>query len=385
MEGSTEATGLAATGALAARALERPGAGAHGATASAGTTSCLNCGTALVGPFCHACGQKAHLHRSIGHIFEELVHGVLHWDSKGWRTLPLLVAQPGRLTRDYVEGKRARYIAPLSLFLALFLLMFLSFSFLGPAIGGDVVEVDEPDRTVAEIERELARVRADPDAPPGLAAALEAGLAAARRAQARERATSAGAAAGKGQPGTGAGATPGAASADQSEPTLHTVMREASQQNKIDLEINGRPLTETTERLRKALANPELTLYKIQQKAYKLAFLLVPMSVPILWLLFIGRRGVRLYDHTVFVLYSLSFMSLLAIIVVLAQRIGEPLAGLAALAAILAPPVHMFAQLRGAYGLGWRGALWRALLLAVGAAAVATLYLSIMLLLGLLD
>ncbi len=385
MEGSTEATGLAATGALVAHALERPGAGPHGAAGSAGLAACLNCGAGLAGPFCHACGQKAHLHRSIGHIFEELVHGVLHWDSKGWRTLPLLVAQPGRLTRDYVEGKRARYIAPLSLFLALFLLMFLAFSFLGAAVGGDAVEVDDPDRTVAGIERELARVRADPDAPPGLAAALEAGLVAARKAQERERVRSAGAAAGKGQPATGTAATPGAASADASEPALHTVMREASREPVIDLEINGRPLTETSERFRKALANPELTLYKVQQKAYKLAFLLVPMSVPVLWLLFAGRRGVHLYDHTVFVLYSLSFMSLLAIIVVLAQRIGEPLAGLAGLAAILVPPVHMFAQLRGAYGLGWRGALWRALLLAFGAVLVATLYLSIMLLLGLLD
>ena len=28
--------------------------------------ACLNCGTALVGHYCHACGQSSHIHRTLG-------------------------------------------------------------------------------------------------------------------------------------------------------------------------------------------------------------------------------------------------------------------------------------------------------------------------------
>ena len=38
-------------------------------------------------------------------------------DSVVWRTVPLLVTNPGRLTREWVAGKRARYVSPLGLFL----------------------------------------------------------------------------------------------------------------------------------------------------------------------------------------------------------------------------------------------------------------------------
>src|SRR5439155_7755576 len=59
--------------------------------------------------------QAAHLHRSLWHLGEELLHGLLHFDAKGWRTLPLLIGRPGLLTRRYIDGQRARYVSPLAL------------------------------------------------------------------------------------------------------------------------------------------------------------------------------------------------------------------------------------------------------------------------------
>jgi hypothetical protein len=86
--------------------------------------SCLNCGTPLTGPFCTACGQHAHVHRTLGAFFHDLAHGVFHVEGRTWRTLPLLAWRPGELTRRYVEGERAKFVSPMALFLFSVFLMF---------------------------------------------------------------------------------------------------------------------------------------------------------------------------------------------------------------------------------------------------------------------
>ena len=60
-----------------------------------------------------------------------------------------------------------------------------------------------------------------------------------------------------------------------------------------------------------AARNPELLLYKLKTNAYKFSWVLIPISVPFVWLLFPFSRRFHLYDHTVFVTYSLCFMMLL--------------------------------------------------------------------------
>ena len=76
-----------------------------------------------------------------------------------------------------------------------------------------------------------------------------------------------------------------------------------------------------------------------------------------MWLLFPFSRRFHLYDHTVFVTYSLSFMLLLlAVISVLTVWGGA--GGLVA-ALIAYAPFHMYRQLRDAYDLSRFGAWWR--------------------------
>ena len=102
-----EIVGDIAQGVLTARAAE-PG---HGGASGPGYTheaACLNCGTALIGTHCHACGQTAHVHKTLGAFFHDLLHGVFHFEGKIWRTLPMLAWHPGRLTREYIDGRRAR-------------------------------------------------------------------------------------------------------------------------------------------------------------------------------------------------------------------------------------------------------------------------------------
>ncbi|MES2325057.1 MAG: DUF3667 domain-containing protein [Pseudomonadota bacterium] len=86
--------------------------------------ACANCGAGISQNYCPACGQSAHIHSSLLHLGEEILHGLLHLDAKGWRTLPMLVLHPGQLTRLYVDGQRTRYVSPLILFLFMMFLMF---------------------------------------------------------------------------------------------------------------------------------------------------------------------------------------------------------------------------------------------------------------------
>ena len=112
MSDELEAVGALATAGLAASQLGATVAAAPG-TPPAHGAQCMNCGAALHGTFCQVCGQRAHVHRSLLHLAEEVLHGVLHFDAKGWRTLPLLVVRPGLLTRRYIDGQRARHVSPM--------------------------------------------------------------------------------------------------------------------------------------------------------------------------------------------------------------------------------------------------------------------------------
>jgi Protein of unknown function (DUF3667) len=79
--------------------------------------NCQNCGAKLTGEYCHECGQHGHVHRSVLHVIEEVFHGITHFDSRTWRSLPMLAFRPGTLTRNYVMGQRARYVPPFAMFL----------------------------------------------------------------------------------------------------------------------------------------------------------------------------------------------------------------------------------------------------------------------------
>lgn len=94
-------------------------------------SSCLNCGRALVGPYCAHCGQKTpHPDLTLREFLHETTHELTHWEGKIPRTLKTLYREPGRLTIDFLSGRRARWLPPLRLYLICSLAYFLS----GPLI-----------------------------------------------------------------------------------------------------------------------------------------------------------------------------------------------------------------------------------------------------------
>lgn len=348
MTADIESAGAMVTAGLAAHEID----GAAG-TARAGhaehPATCANCGTALAGHFCHACGQRGHVHRSLLHMSEEFLHGILHFDAKAWRTLPLLVARPGELTRRFIDGHRARFVSPLALFL--FMVFFLFFVGSLTSKGNfNIKPPDEKGRAVAE--KRLAKERAKLEARQAALVARPGDAGAADLAEVRaelaivEQAANA----------LGAG---GGASTDAALPASLTGI------GPIDAAFAF------------AMKNPEYAVYKLKNTAYKFSFLLVPITLPFLWLMFFWRPNVTMFDHAVFSLYSLSFMSLLFVLLFLLKFAGLGTAVASLL--FIAPPLHLFFQLRGAYRLTIGETLWRTVALVSVVGCVFVLYLILIL------
>ena len=90
--------------------------------------------------------------------------------------------------------------------------------------------------------------------------------------------------------------------------------------------------------------------------------MLIPISLPFIWLLFAFRRDVGPYDHAIFAIYSLSAMTLGLVGLSLLRAIGVPMPIVATIFAF-GPPLHIYKQLRGAYRIGRFSAAWRTLVL----------------------
>jgi hypothetical protein len=91
-----------------------------------GARSCLNCGAPLDGRFCAACGQRdVPPYPTVRELAVDAVSEFSGWDGRLAATLRALVQRPGLLTREFLEGRRARYISPLRLYLTASLVYFV--------------------------------------------------------------------------------------------------------------------------------------------------------------------------------------------------------------------------------------------------------------------
>ncbi|TXI89818.1 MAG: DUF3667 domain-containing protein [Burkholderiaceae bacterium] len=407
---------------------------------SASDRNCANCGTALTGKYCHNCGQIGHLHRSLWHMVEETLHGIFHFDTKAWRTIPALIFTPGKLTREYIDGKRASYVSPLALFLFLNFFMFFVFArvfsdantnfidgtlpreTLVKKISALTTEIDKQLKEQAENEkdgkfdldtmienhrslRELRDFQEQIDSldghPPTIEKynneikMLEAEQAKLKAAnlELREIANKGDEVAqqklsvsrqklkfvesdithlSKKRDALMKKETDANASDKRSEqkPAIEGSFstRDADTgkvDGKIDTKFNDIPwLDQLTKHIE---GHRELVEYKMKKNAASFAFLLMPLTLPFLWLLFIFKRNVVMFDHAVFSLYSLSFMCLLTTSVVLLGHFNWQ--ATAGFLFIFGTPIHMYKQLRYTYQLGVLGTLWR---------TIALLFISLM-------
>jgi hypothetical protein len=94
-------------------------------------TNCLNCGTTVIGKYCHVCGQEnIEPKESAWHLITHFFNDVTHFDGKFFLTLKVLLLKPGFLPKEYMKGRRASYLNPIRMYLFtsfIFFLVFFSF------------------------------------------------------------------------------------------------------------------------------------------------------------------------------------------------------------------------------------------------------------------
>lgn len=387
--------------ALAQSGAQQPGAlaqtGAHGA--------CRNCGALLNGRYCSACAQPAHIHRSLGSLGHDILHGVFHFEGRIWRTLPELFFHPGRLTRRYIDGERASFVSPMALFLFTVFLMFAVFSITGgvlmdqranPAadsetnlmtsVPGDWKSslrrsIREADREIESLGKQLSAVDVSPERRATLEreigdvqSAREAMGGVAKKAWSRLAQLD-------GKSKSTANAAP---EATAQEPKAADAAIQHGRDNEPRVELGWPALdSRLTAGLRQLNEDPELLLYKLKSNGYKFSWALIPLSVPFMWLMFFWRRDIYLYDHAIFVTYSISFVMLLLVLLSIGAAAGRR--DIWQTAMVFVPPIHLYSQLRGAYGVSRFGAWVRLCLLEISIAIVLGLFSILLLLFGVLD
>jgi len=88
--------------------------------------ACLNCGAVLRGQYCGNCGQRARTRLiSLWELVRDAFGDLFELDSRIWQTLIPLLVRPGRLTYDYLAGRRARYMPPFRMYLVMSLVFFV--------------------------------------------------------------------------------------------------------------------------------------------------------------------------------------------------------------------------------------------------------------------
>jgi hypothetical protein len=361
MSAEVEAVGAAATAGLVASAIDGSKSRRKRKPPSG---PCANCGAELTGSYCANCGQPAQLHHALLNMVEEFVRSLVLFDTRAWKTLGMAIFRPGTLTYQYMNGKRARYISPLAMFLLCVFAMFAIFAFTGGSqigVGNQASRVGPLTELVVDAESDLK------DVNEALAELRQAGAAGGEIESEQLKADIAKTKVDKLRAALQAAQSskgPVDAAVIESEVTGEGITGQGSVYEEIkaanesgEVKINtGWPALD--DQIRHALENPELAAYKVQNAAYKFAFLLVPISLPLVWLMFMWRRDTTLFGHAVYILYSLSFVSILFMTFALLALISGALDWLAA-PLLIAGPVHSFFHLKGGYGLGWFSAAWR--------------------------
>ena len=83
------------------------------------TNSCKSCENEFEGLYCNICGEKVITpeDKKIKHFIGEFINAVSFADSKFWRTLRSILFKPGEFSRNFVDGRRKKYMRPIALFL----------------------------------------------------------------------------------------------------------------------------------------------------------------------------------------------------------------------------------------------------------------------------
>jgi hypothetical protein len=342
---------------------------------------CANCDAELRGPYCHECGQTTDNHkRSILHLTGEVIADMFHLDGRLSRTLPDLFLRPGRLARDYMEGRIARHVPPFRTFLvALLLYIFAAEHAVHEELAREAARkaataarLATPRGRAAEAasERaEAAKDRADDlaEAAKDRASDLEDPDENRETVEARYAREVAKADA------RYAIAMDKAARVEKGLPPETSAQAAAN----AGVQLPAKKRQWFSDGLHKAAANPEYYLSVLFTWAHRMAALLLPIVALTLALAYRNKPRFFIHDHALVAMDLLSFTFLTNAVGFI---LPLPLMGPWLAVVALWTPVNLFQTLRGAYGSSILGAALKTLFVWIVTVSAFSLLLTALLL-----
>lgn len=331
---------------------------------------CLNCETELTGRYCHECGQEySDQHRSILHLAWESIEGMFHVDGRLWRTIPRLFVDPGRLSKEYFDGKRARHVPPFRTFLVSLLLFILAaegvlhkwthdlqhYGDHPAAAGGEHGETDKgtnvnvrlPDGKQIGMVKDGQLVK-DPKAGPSVSVA-DHPPAPKRAGRPVQVTTPDGPKVGYMKDGKVVDAEGNVLADGIPTPgSIYSEVLKEGQAGENPEEFKAK-VTWFEGQAKKVADNPSYFMMIAFGWGHRLAVLLLPIFAACLALMYFYRRRIFVYDHLI---VSMNYLSFTFLSFAIALVMPGPVRGWALLIATLWSPVNLFMALRGAYGSG---------------------------------
>ncbi len=123
------------------------------------STQCLNCGTPLEleDRYCHHCGQlNSNKKLSFRDFFNEFFGSLFSYDSRLYRTLNTLIFKPGKISLEYIQGKRTKYANPFRFYLSISIIFFLLYG-----LSSELTFEDEDNVGIVKIEENNAPTESD--------------------------------------------------------------------------------------------------------------------------------------------------------------------------------------------------------------------------------
>lgn len=337
-------------------------AGLAGRRGAAADSNCLNCGTPLSGEFCHHCGQSGQsLRRPFWTLIGESLETFFSLDGRIARTVPDLLLKPGRMTRAYLDGQRARFIPPFRLYVFASLIFFVVL----PLVTGRGFDIGARNASTmqearANLERDYADGKiseedytnalngldqaealwtggipgliVDPPTPPG-------------------------------EPGTEGEASPDADTPQEDAAPAEQEWAGFMPKEALDsIREAGAQGDEDAARFANVMDNPNLLLRQTLEWIPRLMFVLLPVYAALLALTYFWRRQFLFFDHLIVSLHfhsALFFAMSIGFLVSLVPVLG----GLVVLALLIYSNWYLYRMIRTVYGSGRVSALPRLMLL----------------------
>ena len=296
------------------------------AAEAAGRPVCLNCGAPLKGQFCSVCGQRdIPPYPTTRELAIDAITEFSGWDGRLANTFRALVRRPGVLTLEFLEGRRARYISPLRLYLTASLVYFLL------AAAAPTVRLDSGKTLFLGLRVGTTTTNGAPTRPERVAQA------------ARE-------------------------SLDQQDLT-------AAEKKEALADIARAPLV-LQPFLRRAVEDPGGFKRGMLENLPRLLFVLLPVFAAIISIFYRHRKYP---EHLYFAIHLYAFIFLALALAELSKFTHLPIiAAVASAGAVIAIPVYATLAFRRVYGGSLGGTIMRELAIGVIYAAVSTVAFIVM-------